>query len=278
MKTLLLACAVATSLLTIAPAQANTAQGTTAQAPTYEGDWRMTIHAEEDGVDCGIETTGFPCRVVFDIRTNQPGWEGSDMYDVSATIDGKSIYADAGQTYYSDYDPAFYGVRAIAEKSSLSAGVHVLVLDWLYRGVWMCGPEVPNGCSYVGREHVRKIYKFRWHADGDQVVRPFVLPSSKVSINANRQGRSVKVTGVVKARRLNADFEPTTKYLPTRGARVVLQTFSPKRRTWIDRATVTSNRKGNIAATVNEPKVTRWRWLLKPTKAYAGSTSLGATE
>ena len=283
MKNLLLALTVIGFALALGPGIAASAStGTVAgapegvsglRAPTYVGDWRMTIHAEDDGVDCGAEGSGFPCRILFDIRTNQPGWEGSDMYDVYATLDGQDLYADAGQTKYSEYDPDFYGVRAIAETDTLLSGVHTLILDWFYRGTWTCGPEVPNGCGYLGREEVRKVYKFRWHADGDQVVRPFTLPASRISVDATRKARLVKVSGVVKTQRLNADFEPTARYVATSGARVTLQSFSTRKRTWVSRTTVTSNRTGRVVATTTAPRVTKWRWVVKPTKTYTGSTS-----
>lgn len=258
-----LAVLLGASLLTLAPPQT-----TPAHAGTYIGDWRMTVHLEP-AENC---FSGTPCTT-FNIRTNQPGWEGSDQYLVRMTLDGQEFYGDAGQTNYGEVDPDFYGVRATGSTAELSVGPHTLVLDWLYMGVWSCGPSVPNGCGWVGRERVTKVYKFRWAGAGDQVVRPFVKPSSSVSASARRVGQKVTVRGVVRAQRLTSNFVRTSTYYPVRGARATLQSYSTTKRKWVSRKTVTANSRGVVTLTLRSARALKWRWVVPATSAYLKSVS-----
>lgn len=251
-----------TLVVSIAPAQA---------AVVYRGDWRMTVH-HQTASECEGSFDG--CEVTFDIRTNQPGWEGSDQYEVQATLNGKDLYADAGQTYWAEVDPRFAGVRAVTSVDApLRAGAYTLRLDWFYRGVWSCGPEVPSGCGYVGREHVRKTYKFRWPGRGEMTVRPFVKPASSVSASATRAGSKTKVTGKVKAQRLSSKFIVSKRYFPVEGAKVTLQSYAGKKRSWVERKTVRARSGGKVAWTGRAPKAAKWRWVVAGTADYRGSKS-----
>ncbi|MFS3130030.1 hypothetical protein ACLM5J_16640 [Nocardioides sp. Bht2] len=230
---------------------------TPAQALTYVGDWRMTVH-QDSGEECTQTSEGEQCAVTFDIRTNQPGWEGSDQYEVYVKLDGVDLYGDAGQTEYATVDPEFSGVRAMASTTALSRGAHTLVLDWYYYGVWTCSPSLPTGCAWVGREHVRKTYKFRWSGT-DKVVRPFHLPGSKASATAKRTGTKVRLSTVAKAQKLTSDFVPTRTYSPIRGTKVTLQSYSPGKHRWVPRARVRTNSKGVASVQVKAPSRTKWR-------------------
>lgn len=242
-----------------------------AQALTYVGDWRMTIH-QQTGEECQQTGDGEQCSVTFDIRTNQPGWEGSDSYEVYASLDGEELYADAGQTEYATVDPAFAGVRAMTSTPTLASGAHTLVLNWYYYGVWTCSPAIPEGCAWVGREHVRKTYKFRW-SGSDKVVRPFQLPASKASITAKRAGAKVQLRAVAKAQRLTADFVASSTYSPIRATRITLQSYSKRKHRWVQRARVRTNNKGVASIRLKAPSRTKWRWIVPATSSYRTSTS-----
>lgn len=244
---------------------------TPAQALTYVGDWRLVIHAdnEEDnycpnGV-CGTE---------FHVRTNQPAWEENGrVYDVNMTLDGTTIYADAGQNFWSEVDSDFAGVRAVGSIGTpLSKGVHTLEMEWFYMGTWQCGSHVPEGCAWVGRETVTKTYKFRWKGGADQIVRPYQPPSSSVSIKAKRTGAKVTLKGKVRARLLNKNFE-LSRPTAVKSAKVTLQSYSKKKRSWVKRKVVRSNKRGRVTHTIRSPKATKWRWVLKAKNGYPKAVS-----
>ncbi|CAM3276640.1 hypothetical protein NODU109028_08745 [Nocardioides dubius] len=240
-------------------------------ATTYVGDWRMTVHQMNEEYDY---CEGGVCGTTFHIRTNQPVYEaGGDWYEVEMFLDGEPLYGDTGRSDVSHIDPSFAGVRAIAQTGELAKGVHTLRLDWYYQGVWTCGPAVPEGCAWVGRERVKKTYKFRWAGGADQTVRPYRVPASSVSIKAARSGAKVRVSGTVKAQRLRSDYSLNTAYSPVRAARVTLQSYSTAKRKWVNRTTVRSTKRGVVSARITT-RSTKLRWVVAAKSgAYASSRS-----